>query len=73
MNVNGIIERVAATGEPVQIETRQGEVLQLSRVCRGSRFANVVPMPSLMVVDPEDLVSTDWSVESGGSAEPFPT
>ena len=60
-DVYGIIKQVSATGEPVQIETRQGEVLQLSRVREGSRFSNIVPMPSLMLVDAEELVGTDWS------------
>ena len=40
-----------------------GEVLQLARVQTADRFAGVVPMPSLMAVDPEELVSTDWSLE----------
>jgi|GEM_PF-3295596 len=60
-DVYGIIKQVSATGEPVQIETRQGEVLQLTRVRKGSRFANIVPMPSLMTVDAEDFVGIDWS------------
>lgn len=60
-DVYGIIKRVSATGEPVQIETRQGEVRQLTRVRKGSRFANIVPMTSLMLVDAEELVGTDWS------------
>ncbi len=60
-DVYGIIKHVSATGEPVQIETRQGEVLQLSRIRKGSRFAGIVPMPSLMLVDAEELVSVDWS------------
>lgn len=60
-DVYGIIKRVSATGEPVQIETKRGEVLQLTRLREGGRFTNIIPMPSLMLVDPEDLVSTDWS------------
>lgn len=60
-NLYGIIKQVSATGKPVQIETRQGEVLQLTRVRKGSRFANIAPMPSLMLVDAEELVSADWS------------
>lgn len=60
-DVYGIIKRVSTTGDPVQIETRQGEVLQLTRVRKGSRFAHIVPMPALMSVDAEELVSTDWS------------
>lgn len=60
-DVYGIIKQVSATGEPVQIETRRGEVLQLSRVRTGSRFDNIVPMPALIVGDPEELVSIDWS------------
>lgn len=71
-DVYGIIKRVSATGEPVQIETRKGEVLQLSRLRKGSRFANIVPMPSLMVVDAEDLVSTDWSREWDADAAVAP-
>lgn len=62
-DVYGIIKQVSTNGEPVQIETRQGDVLQLTRVRRGSRFAHIVPMPALMTVDAEDLVSTDWSHE----------
>ena len=68
----GIIKRVSATGEAVQIETRQGEVLQLARVRRGSRFANIVPMPALMSVDAEELVSTDWSEEWDADAAVAP-
>jgi hypothetical protein len=60
-DVYGIIKQVSATGDPVQIETRQGDVLQLARVRQGSRFAQIVPMPDLMRVDAEELVSTDWS------------
>lgn len=61
--VYGFIKQVSETGEPVEIETQQGEVLQLARVQTADRFAGVVPMPSLMAVDPEELVSTDWSLE----------
>lgn len=68
----GIIKHVSATGEPVQIETRQGEVLQLSRVRNGSRFANIVPMPSLMLVDAEELVGTDWSQDWDADAAVAP-
>lgn len=71
-DVYGIIKHVSATGEPVQVETRQGEVLQLSRVQKGSRFANIVPMPSLMLVDAEDLVSTDWTQDWDADAAVAP-
>lgn len=71
-DVYGIIKRVSTTGEPVQIETRQGELLQLTRVRKGSRFANIVPMPSLMLVDAEELVSTDWSQEWDADAAVAP-
>lgn len=71
-DVYGIIKEVAATGEPVQIQTRQGDVLQLTRLRRGSRFATIVPMPSLMLVDAEELVSTDWSQDWDADAAVAP-
>ena len=62
-DVYGIIKRVSATGDPVQIETRHGDLLRLTRVRAGSRFAGIVPMPGLMLVDAEELVAVDWSQE----------
>ena len=60
-DLDAILEQVSRTGDPVEVETRQGDVLQLSRLRQGSRFANLVPMPTLMSVGPEELVITDWS------------
>lgn len=71
-DVYGFIKQVSATGEPVEIETKNGEVLQLARVQTGDRFSAIVPMPSLMLVDPQELVSTDWSAEWDADAAVAP-
>ena len=71
-DVYGFIKQVSATGEPVEIQTKQGEVLQLARVHSGDRFASIVPMESLMLVDPEDLVSEDWSADWDADAAVSP-
>ena len=61
-NIYAIIDQVLATGEPVDIE-RNGRTLRLQVVGSGSRLANLVRRPDVIVGDPDDLVELDWSHE----------
>ena len=55
-----LIDEVLATGEPLEIE-RRGQILRITREQPTSKVARIVPIPGLIVGDPQDLVSIDWS------------
>ncbi len=61
-NIYAILDRVLATGEPVEIE-RNGRTLRLQAVDAGSRLDRLVPRPDYIIGDPDDLVELDWSQE----------
>ncbi|MEZ4269143.1 MAG: type II toxin-antitoxin system Phd/YefM family antitoxin [Myxococcota bacterium] len=55
-----LIDEVLATGEPLEIE-RRGQILRITREQPASKIDRIVPIPGLIVGDPQDLVSIDWS------------
>jgi antitoxin (DNA-binding transcriptional repressor) of toxin-antitoxin stability system len=60
-----VLDRIAETGEPVEI-VRKGKTLRISaeverpRVFSSERLA---PHPGTIVGDPDDLIQVDWSKE----------
>lgn len=65
-NIYKVLDEALETGVPVEIE-RNGRRLRivpmeepLPRPRR--RIADIVPLPGLVIGDPEDLVEIDWSV-----------
>jgi antitoxin (DNA-binding transcriptional repressor) of toxin-antitoxin stability system len=55
-----LIDRVLETGEPLEIE-RRGRRLRLVPEQPGSRLGRLAPLPDLVIGDPDDLVTSDWS------------
>ena len=60
-NIDRILDQVAATGVPVEIEW-QGQLLKIAIEESPSKLDNLRPRPYLLS-DPEDLVHLDWSAE----------
>jgi hypothetical protein len=63
-DVYRILDQVLETGVPVLIE-RKGKMLKIVAVEAASKLDNLEPRPFL-AVDPEELVSLDWSAEWEG-------
>lgn len=62
-DVYRLIDRVLETGEPLEI-SRKGRTLRLVREEAGrDRLAAIHTNPDVVVGDPEELVSLDWSAE----------
>lgn len=59
-DVYRLLDQVLATGRPLEIE-RHGQLLRITPAAGASRLARVVPRPDLILGDPDDLVSLDWS------------
>ncbi len=55
-----LIDQVLATGEPLELE-RRGHILRITREQPASKIDRIVPIPGLIIGDPQDLVSIDWS------------
>tara|TARA_R100000365_G_scaffold2303_1_gene7363 strand:+ start:119 stop:370 length:252 start_codon:yes stop_codon:yes gene_type:complete len=55
-----LIDRVLETGEPLSID-RRGRRLQLVPEAPTSKLSRLTPLPDLIIGDPDDLVSVDWS------------
>ncbi len=60
-NLYRILDRVLATGEPVNI-TRKGKLLRITPLLP-SKLDLLKPHPYCINGDPEDLVHMDWSDE----------
>ena len=61
-NVYRVLDRVADTGQPVEI-VRRGRRLRIVPVEPASKLSRLVSRPSFLRVDPEDIVHLDWSDE----------
>ena len=59
-DVYRLLDEVLRTGQPLEIE-RHGQVLRISAAATRSRLECIDPVPELIVGDPQDLVSWDWS------------
>lgn len=57
-----ILERVARTGQSVEVTSKAGRV-RIVAVDPPSRLANLSSHPDAIVGDPDDLVHLDWSGE----------
>jgi len=57
-----LLDRVLETGVPLEVE-RRGRRLKIVAADAPGRLANLVPDPSYLVGDPEELVHLDWSGE----------
>ena len=55
-------DEVLRTGQPLEIE-RDGQVLRFTAAAPRSRLERIDPVPELIVGDPQDLVSWDWSAD----------
>lgn len=61
-DVYNLLDQVLATGEPLEVK-RKGRTLRIVPEQTGSKLDRIVPIPDLIVGDPEDLVEIDWSAE----------
>jgi antitoxin (DNA-binding transcriptional repressor) of toxin-antitoxin stability system len=61
-NLYRILDRVAETGEPVEID-RRGRLLLIVPAGRAARLGGLEPHPSYIAGDPDALVHLDWSAE----------
>lgn len=58
-NLYKIIDRVIATGNPVEIE-RHGHIVKIIAEAPKSKLSNLTKHPGTIKGDPEDLVHLDW-------------
>ena len=59
-DVYRLLDEVVRTGQPLEIE-RHGQVLRITAAATRSRLERIDPVPELIVGEPQDLVSWDWS------------
>ncbi len=59
-DVYRVLDRVLETGVPAEVE-RRGKILRIVPAEMGGRLKRLVPRPSFIKGDPEDLVHLDWS------------
>jgi hypothetical protein len=60
-DVYRLLDQALRTGEPLEIE-RKGRILRIvPDPPRQRSLEQLHPIPGLIVGDPEELVSTDWS------------
>ena len=57
-----LVDQVLDEGVPLEIE-RNGRILTLSATPLESKLAALVPIPNLIVGDPDAFISHDWSDE----------
>lgn len=57
-----ILDQVLTTGIAVEVE-RRGRLIRISPVEAPSKLSRLEPHPDYLLVDPEDIVSIDWSAE----------
>jgi hypothetical protein len=57
-----LLDRVLETGVPLEVE-RHGRRLKIVASESPGRLGNLVPDPTYLVGDPEELVHLDWSGE----------
>lgn len=58
-DIYNLLDRVIETGEPIEIE-RKGKVLRIVPPSDG-HWLDRIPRENIIIGDPEDLVSMDWS------------
>ncbi|MEI6622989.1 MAG: type II toxin-antitoxin system Phd/YefM family antitoxin [Actinomycetes bacterium] len=61
-NLYKLFDSVLETGQPIEVK-RNGHTFRISVVPPASKLDALVDRPDLIVGDPEDLVSIDWSSE----------
>jgi hypothetical protein len=61
-NVLEILDKVAETGVPLEIQ-RKGKRLIVSPVEKRGKIDRLEPHPEFIVGNPDDLVKMDWSSE----------
>lgn len=59
-NLYRLIDRVLTEGTPLEVE-RNGRTVLIMAVPQPSKLDALVKRPGVIVGDPEDLVSLDWS------------
>ncbi|MDX1661486.1 MAG: type II toxin-antitoxin system Phd/YefM family antitoxin [Gemmatimonadota bacterium] len=59
-NLYRILDRVLATGTPVEVD-RDGERLKIAPVDMRGRLDRLVGHPEAIACDPEEIVEIDWS------------
>ncbi|MGB4777043.1 type II toxin-antitoxin system Phd/YefM family antitoxin [Microbacterium sp.] len=70
-NVYRLVDQVLETGEAIEIE-RKGRRLRLVPAEPPDRLARINVDPAVIVGEPDDLVSIDWSAEWNADAEVHP-
>lgn len=58
-----LIDRVLDTGEPLEIERKGRRLLLMPEEPAADRLAAIHTNPGVIVGEPEELVSLDWSGE----------
>jgi prevent-host-death family protein len=61
-NLYRILDRVAETGEPVEID-RGGRILRIVPAARKGVMKRLVRRPGFFKCDPDSIVHMDWSGE----------
>ncbi len=61
-NIYRILDRVLATGKPVEI-VRRGKRLKIISAEHKEKLDNLVERPEYLRCDPDELVHMDWSGE----------
>lgn len=61
-NLYQLFDSILETGQPLEV-SRKGRTFRISVAPPTSKLAALVDRPDLIVGDPEDLVSIDWSSE----------
>jgi antitoxin (DNA-binding transcriptional repressor) of toxin-antitoxin stability system len=67
-NIYRLLDEVLETGKPLEIE-RKGRRLRIVALEPERRLDRVRPRPDVIVGDPDDLVSIDWSATWSGAVD----
>jgi hypothetical protein len=59
-----IIDQVIATGRPIELE-RKGHIVKIVPEKPKSKLDNLTSHPKTILVDPDELVHSDWSKNWG--------
>ena len=57
-----VLDHILESGEPVRVE-RKGRVLRIEPESLASKLENLAARPELIIGNPDDLVSIDWTHE----------
>jgi hypothetical protein len=59
-NIYRLLDQVLESGVPLEVE-RNGQKLEIVPRPKRSKLDNIVPDPTALTCDPEEIVHMDWS------------